>query len=342
MDYKSSGVDVEAGRKFVDEIKNSVESTYDKGVIGGIGGFGGCMRIPSGYSKPVLVAGTDGVGTKLELAQAYSRHFEVGIDLVAMCVNDVVTNGSKPLFFLDYIATGKLSSESLSEVVRGIAHACKFSACSLIGGETAEMPGFYPNGKYDLAGFCVGIIEEEKIIDGHKFIEKGHKIIGIESSGFHSNGFSLIRKVISTITSEKTSIEKDSLIEEVMNPTHIYAPLINAFSEEQIPIKGMSHITGGGLIENLPRCIPNNLAAEIDLTSWKIPELFGRIQKIGQIPEIDMWNTFNQGIGLCVIVESEYAMKILDLTHGHGFKSWVIGDIILETSDKKRIYGLPC
>ena len=241
MDYKSAGVDVEAGRDFVSRIKESVESTARSEVIGGIGGFGGLMRLPKGLKNPVLVSGADGVGTKLELAQEHSSHYGVGIDLVAMCVNDVITSGAEPLFFLDYIATGKLGPDALTEVIEGISEGCKQSNCSLLGGETAEMPGFYSEGKYDLAGFCVAVVEEKEIIDGKK-IDLGDQIIGVKSSGLHSNGFSLIRKVIAMHgMNEKTTFgkEKINLIDYLLKPTQLYAHLVQYLLQAKMPLKGM-------------------------------------------------------------------------------------------------------
>ena len=343
MDYKTSGVDVKAGRHFVDQIKSSVESTHRKEVIGGLGGFGGCIRIPESYKKPILVAGTDGVGTKLELAQEYKKHFGVGIDLVAMCVNDVITNGARPLFFLDYIATGVLSANALANVVEGIAEGCKKSGCSLLGGETAEMPGFYKKNQYDLAGFCVAVVDEKNLIDGH-LISEGHQIIGIESSGLHSNGFSLVRKVLSTQSDlEEIFIgpERISLIDKLLTPTFIYDELVRCLLKANLPIHAMAHITGGGLPENLPRCLPRGLSANIDSQSWKVPLIFEWLQELGQIPVEDMWNTFNLGIGFCLVVPPDSSNLSIQLCKKLGFSAWRIGQVEESFHEINQLKGLP-
>ncbi len=344
MDYKASGVDVDAGRSFVERIKSSVEATHTRDVLGGLGGFGGCISISKEFEQPVLVAGTDGVGTKLELAQDYGSHFGVGIDLVAMCVNDVITNGAKPLFFLDYIATGALTPAALAEVVEGIADGCCQSGCSLLGGETAEMPGFYSKGRYDLAGFCVGIIDRSKLIDGKK-IQIGDSIIAVQSNGIHSNGYSLVRKVLETVkatSNTRFGTGEDNLIEKLLEPTFIYSKLVNAFVQIGLPIRGMSHITGGGLPENLPRSIPKGLQAVIDCQTWKVPEIFSWLQDMGTIPEKDLWNTFNMGVGFCVVVPPSANNSTLELCRENGFESWVIGEI-QECPDSRLdgLVGLP-
>ena len=345
MDYKTAGVDVEAGRAFVDRIKSSVEATHSPGVIGGLGGFGGVMRLPSGLSNPLLVAGTDGVGTKLELAQEYHSHFGVGIDLVAMCVNDVITSSANPLFFLDYIATGALSPEAMSEVIQGIAKGCELSGCSLLGGETAEMPGFYPKGRYDLAGFCVGIVEEADLLDGSE-IKLGDQIIGVASSGIHSNGFSLVRKVLNKQqVNEKTlfGVEQRPLISALLKPTSIYATLVKALLGHKVPLHGMAHITGGGLPENLPRCLPKGLKASIDVQSWKKPEIFNWIQSVGDVPESDLWNTFNLGVGFCFVVSADATESVLQICREEGFEAWLMGKVEGFTANQvnKKIVGLP-
>ncbi len=344
MDYKSAGVDVEAGRDFVDRIKSSVEATFTSNVIGGLGGFGGSIRLPKGLDAPVLVAGTDGVGTKLELAQAYHKHFGVGLDLVAMCVNDVITSGAQPLLFLDYIATGTLGPEAMTEVVEGIAKGCQISGCSLLGGETAEMPGFYPKGKYDLAGFCVGVVEEASLINGEA-IDSGDEIIGVASNGVHSNGFSLVRQVLNENQINETSCfgaENLPLIETLLKPTALYGSLISACLKNKIPINGMAHITGGGLPENLPRCLPKGLQALIDVKTWKKPEIFQWLQQAGSIPELDLWNTFNLGVGFCLIVSRHHADEVLEICHQNGFDAWIMGrvvDSLIGTSE--GIIGVP-
>ena len=339
MDYKTAGVDVTAGRAFVERIKSCVEKTHKSEVIGGLGGFGGCIKIPKGYESPVLVSGTDGVGTKLELAQQYGCHFGVGIDLVAMCVNDVITNGARPLFFLDYIASGTLTPDALASVIEGIAEGCSQSECSLLGGETAEMPGFYPNGRYDLAGFCVGIVENKQLIDGSK-INSEDQIIGIKSNGVHSNGFSLVRKVLSMANvDEKTLFGKNqsNLIQAFLEPTAIYAQLVENLLRENFQIHGMSHITGGGLPENLPRNFPSGLSPHIDKNSWEKSEIFYWLQNAGDIPEIDLWNTFNMGIGFCLIVPKNIVNSALEACIKNGFEAWHIGKVIESPNNSKNV-----
>ena len=345
MDYKTAGVDITAGRAFVERIKSSVEKTHKSEVIGGLGGFGGCIKIPKGYKSPVLVSGTDGVGTKLELAQKYGCHFGVGIDLVAMCVNDVITNGARPLFFLDYIASGTLTPDALALVIEGIAEGCSQSDCSLLGGETAEMPGFYPNGRYDLAGFCVGIVENKKLIDGRK-INPEDQIIGIKSNGFHSNGFSLVRKVISMAKVDQNTLygnNKSKLIQSLLEPTAIYAQLVEELLREKLPIHGMTHITGGGLPENLPRIFPSGLSPHLDKTSWEISEIFYWLQNAGDIPEIDLWNTFNMGIGFCLIVPKNVVNSALEICIKSDFEAWNIGKVVEIPNNLKNseILGIP-
>ena len=331
MDYKTSGVDIEAGREFVSEIKQAVEGTHTSNVIDGIGGFGGLFRIPlDGFEKPVLVSGTDGVGTKLELAQNKNFHFEVGIDLVAMCMNDIVTSGAKPLFFLDYIATGKLDKKQLLDVVKGISYGCGENDCALLGGETAEMPGFYSKNKYDLAGFCVGIVDEDKLING-KTVSDNDLIIALKSNGIHSNGFSLIRKIIDNtnfIDKEFEKVNHLNFYDELLKPTKIYNNVIHQILSENIEIKAMSHITGGGIPENLPRCIPVNFTPYIDTKSWDIPILFKFLKEVGMIPEKDFWNTFNLGVGFCLIIDKQFKNPILNICEAHDIESWEIGKIV--------------
>jgi len=321
MDYKTSGVDIEAGRSFVNDIKDTIKSTHRPEVLGGFGGFNGMMKIPSGYKNPVLVSGTDGVGTKLNLARMANDHHGIGIDLVAMCVNDVITSGAEPLFFLDYIACGKLDSGILKVVVNGIADACKIAGCSLLGGETAEMPKFYTTGKYDVAGFCVGVVEEDEYIDGRTIIEKDI-IIGIESSGLHSNGFSLINDMI---TKQKLFLNRTP---ELLTPTIIYAPIVKKLIEDKL-VKGMAHITGGGLPENLPRCIPKGLNVKLNYNSWQLPEIFQKIMLAGEIPEEEMINVFNLGIGYCIVTSSNNEVNIHNIIEDFGFRSWTIGEVVL-------------
>jgi len=345
MDYKTSGVDIEAGREFVSEIKEAVEKTHSQNVIKSIGGFGGLFKLPlNQYKNPILVSGTDGVGTKLELAQMKNFHFEVGIDLVAMCINDIITTGASPLFFLDYIATGKLDKNQLKNVILGISNSCKDNNCSLLGGETAEMPGFYSQNKYDLAGFCVGVVEEEKLIDGEN-IQENDLIIAIESSGIHSNGFSLIRNVIQNVENIEDKFENITNLNfynELLKPTKIYSNLINQLLRENIEIKGMAHITGGGIPENLPRCMPSKFIPHIYRDSWDIPYIFRFFKEFGQIPDIDLWNTFNLGVGYCLVVEKKYKHRILNICSSQGLLSWEIGKIINknESNVNKFINGI--
>tara|TARA_Y100001978_G_C23646019_1_gene410821 strand:- start:129 stop:1172 length:1044 start_codon:yes stop_codon:yes gene_type:complete len=331
MDYKKSGVDIEEGRKFVNDIKKTVEDTHTSNVLQGIGGFGGLFKLPiKDFINPVLVSGTDGVGTKLELAQNFDFHYEVGIDLVAMCINDIITCGAKPLFFLDYIATGKLEKNQLKEVIKGIAKSCKENNCSLLGGETAEMPGFYSKDKYDLAGFCVGIVEEKKLIKGEN-IREDDVIIALASNGIHSNGFSLVRKIIKMnpeIENQFKELTKLNFYTELLKPTEIYFNLINQILKENIQINGMAHITGGGIPENLPRCMSSEFIPLIDIKSWEVPYMFKFLQKYGQVPYSDLWNTFNLGVGFCLVVDKKYKDSIIQICNSNNVKSWEIGKII--------------
>jgi len=318
MDYRSSGVDIEAGNEFVESIKETIKSTHRPQVLGGFGGFNGMTKIPEGYRKPVLVSGADGVGTKLKLAQYWEGHRGVGIDLVAMCVNDVITCGAEPLYFLDYIATGKIDQIVLKSIVDGIASGCAISGCSLLGGETAEMPAMYRESEYDLAGFCTGVVEEDEIIDGSK-IKEGDKIIGIASSGVHSNGFSLINKLLD----EELMYYLE--MPELLAPTRIYAPIIR-YIKHKVPILGMAHITGGGLVENLPRCVPEPYKVVVDYNSWPFPEIFHTIMMAGEIPEEEMKRVFNLGIGFCIIVADEHVEQTMKFI---GKDCWTIGEIVL-------------
>ena len=342
MDYKSAGVDVEAGRAFVQRIKASVEATHRSEVVGGLGGFGGMMRLPGGMRQPLLVSGTDGVGTKLELAQDHRAHHGVGIDLVAMCVNDVITSGAAPLFFLDYMATGALSPDAMAEVVEGIADGCRDSGCALLGGETAEMPGFYPAGRYDLAGFCVAVVEESELIDGHR-IQPGDAVIGVASSGVHSNGFSLVRSVLEKVGADGSTRygpAQRSLINDLLKPTRLYPALVQALLKNNIPLNGMAHITGGGLPENLPRCLPDGCQARLTPDSWPRPALFDWLQNAGEIPEIDLWNTFNLGIGFCLVLPPEGIDPALAICRETGHEAWKIGAIEASQAEK-GLLGIP-
>ena len=329
MDYKTAGVDIEAGNLFVNQIKDIVKSTHRPEVMGGFGGFNGMMRIPEGYEKPVLVSGTDGVGTKVHVAELNATGDPsvmrgIGIDLVAMCVNDVITCGAKPLYFLDYICTSdiKLYGDLVKHLVDGIAEGCNQSGCSLLGGETAEHPQRLAmvDPIRDVSGFCTGIVEQGEIIDG-RLIRESDVIIGIESSGVHSNGFSLIREMLFKHKIKLTDTP------ELLNPTIIYAPVVASLIKD-FPIMGMAHITGGGIPENLPRCLPDGLKARVNYDSWPMPELFSKIMLAGEIPPEEMKNVFNLGIGYCVVVPQNVADDVQLRIEGHGLKSWIIGDVV--------------
>lgn len=331
MDYKQAGVDIQAGREFVEGIGEAVKSTYRPEVLGGLGGFGGCFEMPTGYQQPVLISGTDGVGTKLKIAHQMNRHDTVGIDLVAMCVNDILTAGAEPLFFLDYLATGKLNPTQLQEVVTGIAEGCLQSGCALLGGETAEMPGFYQVGEYDLAGFCVGVVEKSKILDG-KNIQKGDKAIALASSGIHSNGFSLVRKIIevNNLRWQDTPSELGgkSLGEICLIPTRIYVKPVLRALKENFGIKAMAHITGGGIPDNLPRCLPDHLTVEVNLSSWSFPPIFQWLAKIGNVKLADMLDTFNLGVGFVVIVSRDGETEALNYFQSQGIDCFCLGEVV--------------
>ncbi|MBE9114525.1 phosphoribosylformylglycinamidine cyclo-ligase [Lusitaniella coriacea LEGE 07157] len=331
MDYRDAGVDIEAGRSFVEKIRHNVQSTYRAGVLGGLGGFGGCFQLPTGFKEPVLVSGTDGVGTKLKIANALNRHDTVGIDLVAMCVNDVLTLGAEPLFFLDYLATGKLNPEQLAEVVAGIAEGCRQSGCALLGGETAEMPGFYPAGEYDLAGFCVGIVEKSKLLNGTQ-VREGDIAIGLASQGLHSNGFSLARKIV-----EKSGLGWDarpeilagkSLGEELLTPTQIYVKPVLEALRAGIDLRAMAHITGGGLPENLPRCLNSGQSIAMDVKQWETPPIFSWLAETGEVSEADMFDTFNMGIGFVVLVAPSQVEPTLSHFQSHQITACAIGEVV--------------
>lgn len=330
--YKNAGVDVEAGYESVRLIKNDVKRTFINGVLGGIGGFGGLFEVPKGYENPVLVSGTDGVGTKLRVAFLCDKHDTIGQDCVAMCVNDVACSGAKPLFFLDYLAVGKNHPEKISKIVKGVADGCVLAGCALVGGETAEMPGFYPVDEYDLAGFSVGIVEKDKITDG-KRAKKGDVLIGIASSGIHSNGYSLVRKIFNLNdegAEKRLSMYSDELGktigEELLTPTKIYVkPLLSLI--ENVGIHTVSHITGGGFIENIPRMLPENLRARINKGSWDVLPVFDMMQSLAQLSEHDMYNTFNMGIGMIAAVDAEKADAALKCLAESGEKAYIIGEL---------------
>jgi phosphoribosylformylglycinamidine cyclo-ligase len=325
--YKDAGVDIEAGDELVERIKPAVKRSMRPEVLGGLGGFGALFEIPlDRYKKPVLVSGTDGVGTKLRLAIETGRHGTIGIDLVAMCANDVVVQGAEPLFFLDYYATGKLSVEVAETVIKGIVEGCVQAGAALIGGETAEMPGMYADGDYDLAGFCVGIVEKDAIIDG-KHTRPGDVIIGLPSSGPHSNGYSLIRKLIKTAKATPTTkIESGLLYDALLAPTRIYVKSLLALAKA-VPVRSFAHITGGGLTENIPRVIPSGLEVLLSAKTWKQPPVFDWLQKAGSIPSDEMYRTFNCGIGMTVCVAAEHCDKAMKTLTELGEHPSVIGEV---------------
>ena len=327
--YKDAGVDVEAGYEAVRRMRRHVDRTMRPEVLSGIGGFGGLFSLADQKcAEPVLVSGTDGVGTKLKIAFLMNRHDTVGIDCVAMCVNDIVCSGAEPLFFLDYIALGKNIPEKVATIVKGVADGCVEAGCALIGGETAEMPGFYPEDEYDLAGFAVGIVDRNRIIDGSG-IHPGDSLIGISSSGLHSNGFSLVRKLLGPdpngLTSQVPELGK-TLAEELLTPTRIYVKTVRSLIAA-FPVKGIAHITGGGFIENIPRMLPKGLKACIRKGSWEILPIFHYLKDLGQMDDQAVYNTFNMGIGLVLTVSSDIAGDIAEFLKNHGEKAWIIGNV---------------
>ena len=315
--YKSAGVDKEEGYKTVDKIKSAVAETHNENVLNNLGSFGAFYQI-GGYQNPVLVSGTDGVGTKLKVALDSKKYDSIGVDCFAMCANDILCHGAKPLFFLDYLACGKLDSDIAAEIVMGMVKACKDNNCALIGGETAEMPGMYQPGDYDVAGCCVGIVEKDQIIDGSK-IKPGDKIIALPSSGFHSNGFSLVRKIFLDFNEE---FEGKPLYETLLVPTRLYYQPIHRVLEE-VKVSGIAHITGGGLIENVPRIIPENLCAKIEASAIKIPSIMLELEKRGNIARSEMYGTFNMGVGMVIVVDENHAAKVLDLLED----AYIVGEI---------------
>ena len=342
MEYKEAGVDIEAGNRLVKLIKPLAESTATSGVVGGLGGFSGLFAPDwKEFQDPLLVACTDGVGTKLKVAFMAEKHDTVGIDLVAMNVNDLITVGAKPLFFMDYLATGKLEEETALEVIKGIVQGCKEAGCALLGGETAEMPDFYPPGEYDLAGFAVGIVDRSSLLDGSQ-IQEGDTVVGLASSGLHSNGYSLARKVIF----EKAGLTIHSplpwgkrVAQELLEPTRIYVKALESLKREGITLKGVAHITGGGLLENPPRILPQGLAMELDPSRWEIPPIFPFLQERGEIPEREMFRTFNMGIGMIMVVPPREGVPTLDALSRSGYRAWEIGKIIKGEREVK-IWGM--
>ena len=327
LSYRDAGVDIDAGDQLVENIKPFAKRTLRPEVLGGLGGFGALVEISKKYQNPVLVSGTDGVGTKLKLAFEWDIHHTVGIDLVAMSVNDILVQGAEPLFFLDYFACGKLDVARATDVIKGIAEGCEQSGCALIGGETAEMPGMYPEGEYDLAGFAVGVVEKSKVINGRS-IRPGDVVLGLASNGAHSNGYSLIRKII-----ERSNPDLDAefdggktLRQAIIAPTRLYVkPILAAL--EKFEIKGMAHITGGGLTENIPRVLPENCVAQIDAQSWPLPKLFQWLQQAGNVEQQEMYRTFNCGIGMAVIVPAEQADAAQAFLAGQGETVYRLGTI---------------
>lgn len=326
--YKDAGVDIDAGNRLVDNIKPLVKATHRKGVMGSLGGFGGLFDLSEIDCKnPVLVSGTDGVGTKLKLAHILNDHSTIGIDLVAMCANDIIVMGAEPLFFLDYYACGKLDIDQASAVIGGIAKGCKDSGCALIGGETAEMPGMYEGEDYDLAGFVVGVVDKTKIIDGSQ-IKSGNRLIGVASTGPHSNGYSLIRKILEVSKADvNTAFDGSTLGKKLLAPTQLYAKPVLDLLNKSTAVNGIAHITGGGIMENITRVIPEGLAIEVDTQSWQQPAIFDWLQENGNIENKEMLRTFNCGIGLCLIVNEQDSNSIINHFNEHQLNAWDIGTV---------------
>lgn len=336
LSYKDAGVDIDAGNRLVDRIKSVTKKTHRPEVKGNIGGFGALCAIPDKYRKPLLVSGTDGVGTKLRLAMDLQKHDSVGIDLVAMCVNDLIVQGAEPLFFLDYYATGKLDVDVAADVVSGIGKGCEQSGCALIGGETAEMPGMYHGNDYDIAGFCVGVVEADEVIDGSN-VAAGDALIALASSGPHSNGFSLIRKILEVSeTDPAMQLNGKTIAEHLLEPTRIYVrSVLDLIS--QMPVHALSHITGGGFWENIPRVLPDNLQACIDGNSWEWPEIFHWLQKNGNVETHEMYRTFNCGVGMIIVVPQEHADSAVAHLNNAGENAWVIGRIDNRPEDQPHV-----
>ena len=333
LSYRDAGVDIDAGNQLVEKIRGSVASTKRPGVLGSIGGFGGLFELPTDrYKQPVLVSGTDGVGTKLKLAIELGKHDTIGIDLVAMCVNDILVLGAEPLFFLDYYATGKLNTDIAANVVSGIAEGCRQSGAALIGGETAEMPGMYKEGDYDLAGFCVGVVEKQNIIDGSK-VQAGDAMIALASSGPHSNGYSLVRKILEVSNAKlDQSCGETTLGDALIAPTRIYVSSVLEVLK-QIPMHALAHITGGGLLENIPRVLPENTQAVINEQSWQLPAVFKWLQQNGNVATNEMHRTFNCGVGMVVIVAAADAEKTVNAFNSVGETAWQLGHIETATCE---------
>ncbi len=333
--YQDAGVDIEKGSELIRRLKGTIDNTHRKGVIGGLGGFGGLFDLGSlKYKQPILVSGTDGVGTKIKLAIENNMHDTIGIDLVAMCVNDIIVQGAKPLFFLDYFACSKLDINIAETVINGIGVGCSLAECSLIGGETAEMPGMYKEQDYDLAGFCVGVVEKDEMITGEN-VAAGDVLIAIASSGCHSNGYSLIRKILNDTNADLSQvIDGKKLLDHLLTPTRIYVKQILNLMQH-ISIKSLAHITGGGLIENLPRVIPKDLSVIINTDTWSLPPIFAWLSERGKINSDEMFKTFNCGIGLVLCVERNNADKTINYLNDNGETAWVIGSIIKNNGGAK-------
>jgi phosphoribosylformylglycinamidine cyclo-ligase len=339
LNYKSAGVDIEAGNDLVERIKPIAARTRTAGVMAGLGGFGSMFELPlNRYREPVLVSGTDGVGTKLKLAGEMNVHDTIGIDLVAMCVNDIIVQGAEPLFFLDYFATGRLDVDTAAAVIEGIGKGCEQAGAALVGGETAEMPGMYPDGEYDLAGFCVGIVEKSKALDGSK-VKVGDKLIGIASSGPHSNGYSLIRKILAVSGAKLDApFEGKTLGETLLAPTRIYVKPLLALLDK-IDVHALAHITGGGITENLPRVLLDGMNAEVDLSAWQMPAVFKWLQAQGNVAEADMLTTFNCGIGMIVCVAPEDELTTLEMLKTLGETAYPVGRLIAGEGKPKVVYA---
>lgn len=339
MDYREAGVDVAAGREFVQRIRSLVDSTRRPEVLGNLGGFSGLCQIPTAYREPILVSGTDGVGTKLKIAQVMNQHQTIGIDLVAMCANDILTSGAEPLFFLDYLATGKLDPETLTQVVEGIAGGCRQAGCALLGGETAEMPDFYSPGEYDLAGFCLGVVERCEVLDGRQ-VQLGDQVVGLASNGIHSNGLSLVRRIIEqgersdrpgqgySWTEVIPMIGTGPVGEVFLTPTRLYVQPILAARAAGLTIHGMAHITGGGLPENLPRCLAEGQSIVINPSSWPVPDLFKWLSQAGGVSWSEMYNTFNMGIGFSVVLPPEHLSQGIAWFQDQGLAAYAIGKVV--------------
>ena len=333
LSYKDAGVDINAGGELVERIKGVAKRTRRPEVLGGLGGFGALCEIPSKYKQPVLVSGTDGVGTKLRLAIDLKKHDTVGIDLVAMCVNDLIVTGAEPLFFLDYYATGHLDVDTAASVITGIGKGCELSGCALVGGETAEMPGMYEGDDYDLAGFCVGVVEKSRIIDGSK-VQAGDALIALASSGPHSNGYSLIRKIIEVAKADlNQKLDGKPVSQLLMEPTRIYVKNLLTLIE-QVEVKALAHITGGGLLENVPRVLPEFTNAVIDTKSWELPAVFKWLQQNGNVASREMYRTFNCGVGMVICVAADQADKTLQALAQLGEKAWVVGQIVTSSEQE--------